>query len=863
MRGMGNLPSGTVTFLLTDIEGSTRLWELRTAAMDHALQRHNAILEEAFSANGGHVITGRGEGDSVFAVFQSAQQALLGTVEAQIRLRHEPWPEGVALSVRMAMHTGEADLRDGQYQGHAAINRCGRLRALAHGGQVLTSATTRDLVYHHLPAGIGLKSLGEHKLRDIELPEHIFQVVHDGLEEVFPPLTTAPRTSSNLPEQLTSFVGRQHESAELKTLLERSRLVTITGSAGAGKTRMAIKVAGELLGAYEDGVCIVELASLADPDLVPQAVSAALNKRPPPGHSHDSILLETLRDQRRLLLLDNCEHLIEACARLTDTLLKGCPRIRVLATSREALGVPGEVSWRMPSLAPSEAAVLFEDRAALALPGFRLDEKQLVTVESLCKRLDGIPLAIELAAARVKVMPPAEILKRLEHRFRLLTGGSRTAMERHQTLRAAVDWSYALLDADEKLLFRSLSVFTGGFSLDAAAAVTGGEVDEYAVMDSVARLVDKSLVIGEEGSTRYRMLEMLRQYGHERLLESEGVDDLRGRHLDFYLHLAEGAGRAEPDVLLRDLDNFRSALDWSLEANPAKGLRLITALAWLFTHLGSVVEGRTYLEGLLAAVPEPGSVRAWGLYEAGWFAFWPGHNDVGMRYFEETIDLARKLGDRTLLARALQGAGTTTANMTGKEAASRPRLEEALAIFREDGDLEGQAACLQSLGFAAMQRGELDEARDMLTTSLEMRKSMAGDWEKDLLLTALAWVNVQSGEPELARAKIAEALDVARKSGNRPRWAVCLGLLARLAGMEGDLDLTVVYSAAAVAALQDFGMESFGGRIFDPSDWYAAASEKLGAARVAELQTEGRNMGLDEALRQATERLLGKTTTNP
>ncbi|HYM65967.1 MAG TPA: NB-ARC domain-containing protein, partial [Patescibacteria group bacterium] len=424
---MVNLPSGTVTFLLTDIEGSTRLWELRTAAMDHALQRHNAILLEAFTGQGGHVVTGRGEGDSVFAVFPSARQALVGAIEAQIKLQQEPWPEGVQMSVRMAMHTGEAELRDGEYHGHAAINRCGRLRNLAHGGQVLMSATTRDLLYHHLPEGTRLKSLGEHKLRDIEVPERIFQVVHDNLREDFPPISTAPQAASNLPEQLTSFVGRERESAELKTLLERSRLVTLTGSAGAGKTRMAIKVAGELLDAYEDGVCMVELASLADSDLVPQAVATALNLRPPAEVKPETYLVETLRDQRRLLLLDNCEHLIAACARLTEALLKGCPRIRVLATSREALGVPGEVSWRMPSLVPSEAAKLFEERASLALPGFRLEGKLHATLEALCQRLDGIPLAIELAAPRVRVMPPEEILKRLEHRFRLLTGGSRTA----------------------------------------------------------------------------------------------------------------------------------------------------------------------------------------------------------------------------------------------------------------------------------------------------------------------------------------------------------------------------------------------------------------------------------------------------
>ncbi|MDQ2942295.1 MAG: adenylate/guanylate cyclase domain-containing protein, partial [Candidatus Dormibacteraeota bacterium] len=345
MPTVGNLPSGTVTFMLTDIEGSTRLWELRTAAMDTALERHNAILDEVFSAAEGFVVTSRGEGDSVFAVFQKARQAVGAAVEAQRLLRKEPWPEGIVVSVRMALHTGEAELRQSEYHGHAAINRCGRLRTLAHGGQVLVSATTRDLVYHHLPEGIGFKSLGEHKLRDIDVPERIFQVTHADLQDDFPPLKTIPRASSNLPEQLTTFVGREREAGELKTLLERSRLVTLTGAAGAGKTRLALKVAGELLGAYEDGVCMIELASVGDPALVPQAVAAALELHAPSGQSHESLLLEALRDQRRLLLLDNCEHLIDACASLVAAL--PCP---FLATSREPLGIEGEVVFRVPSL---------------------------------------------------------------------------------------------------------------------------------------------------------------------------------------------------------------------------------------------------------------------------------------------------------------------------------------------------------------------------------------------------------------------------------------------------------------------------------------------------------------------------------
>ena len=853
--------------MLTDIEGSTRLWELRTSAMDRALERHNAILDDVFSASGGLVVTSRGEGDSVFAVFQNARQAILAAVDAQRLLGNEPWPEGILVNVRMALHTGEAELRQGEYHGHAAINRCGRLRALAHGGQVLISGTTRDLVYHHLPDGIGLKSLGEQKLRDIDLPEHIFQVTNADLREDFPPLKTIPRTASNLPEQLTTFVGREREAAEVRTLLERARLVTVTGAAGAGKTRLALKVAGELLGAYDDGVCFIELAPLGDPALVPQALATAMSLVPSSGRSHESVLLETLRDQRRLLVLDNCEHLINACARMTEVLLKACPRIRVLATSREALGVPGEISWRVPPLVPSEGARLFQDRAALARPGFALDQEGLATIESICQRLDGIPLAIELAAARVRVMPPEEILKRLEHRFRLLTGGSRTALERHQTLRAAVDWSYALLDEPEKLLFRSLSVFSGSFTREAAAGVAPGGLDEYGVMDALARLVDKSLLVEDGPVGRYRMLETLRQYGHERLLESEGLNELRGRHLEYYLALAEDSGRQHPELLGRDLDNFRIALDWSLDADGDRGLRLITALAWLFTASGITGEGRARLMRLLETVPEVGRVRAWGLYEAGWFAWWQGDAQPALAYFRESAAAAKQLGDRRLLGRALQGAGTTAAAASGEMtddphvAPAHEFLVEALAIFREDGDIEGQASCLQTLGFEALRLGDPIRAREMLEAGLELRVFAPSDSDTSAALGTLGLIALRSEDFESARHYLTQAVDASRRAGNRPGLALGLGAAMTYASSHGNLEVAVVYGTVAEATYKQLGMDRFfnlsnsdtpAARFATEAEGvYAAAREKLGEAKLAELQARGRSMTLDEALDDA------------
>ncbi len=479
-----SLPTGTVTFLFTDVEGSTRLWESHPEAMRLSLEQHDRLAQELIPGNGGHVVMARGEGDSLFCVFESASQAVRAALDLQIALTRHAWPENARLSVRMALHTGEAQFRDDDYYG-SEVNRCARLRSIGHGGQTLLSESTAELARPTLREDAALRDLGMHRLKDLQRPERVFQVLHADLRTEYPPLNSLTSLPNNLPQQLTTFVGREKETAEVAGMLRGARLVTLVGSGGVGKTRLAIQVAAECVELQPDGVWLAELAPLSDPALVPQAIATELGVREEPGRDLSATLADYLRPKTALLLLDNCEHLIEASATFVDVALKAAPNLRVLATSREALNVPGEGTYRVPSLSlpqpgdesrierlvQSESVRLFVDRAALTNPGFQLSGPNAPSVAHICLRLDGIPLAIELAAARVKSMSAEQIAARLDDAFRLLTGGSRTALPRQQTLRAAIEWSYNLLDEQEKLLLQRLSVFSGGWTLESAEKV--------------------------------------------------------------------------------------------------------------------------------------------------------------------------------------------------------------------------------------------------------------------------------------------------------------------------------------------------------------------------------------------------------
>jgi predicted ATPase/class 3 adenylate cyclase len=633
---MAALPTGTVTFLFTDVEGSTRLWEQHPDQMRAALARHDALIEALVEAHGGCVVRPRGEGDSRFAVFARATDAVAAAAAIQRALHAEPWPPETPLRVRLALHTGEADLRDGDYYG-SAVNRCARLRAVAHGGQVLVSEVTAGLVRDTLPPGVLLRDLGKHRLSDLARPEHVHQLTGVGLPAEFRPLRSLDAYPHNLPVQLTTLIGREAEIEALRQRLHepQTRLVTLTGPAGVGKTRLALQVATGLLDAFPDGLRLVEFGSLLDPARVPQAVAEPLGAREEPGRALPATLAAVLRPKRVLLVLDNCEHLIEACAALAARLLRACPHLRILATSREPLGITGELTWRVPPLglpdvvpdlpdldadqphaveclARAEAVQLFVERARLAQPGFALTSENAQAVAHICARLDGLPLAIELAAARVRALSPEQIAARLHDRFRLLTGAGRTGTERHQTLRAALDWSHHLLSEQERALFRRLTVFTGGRSLAAAEAVCAGNgIEPREVLDLLTQLVDKSLLYtdGQDGEVRYWMLETIWQYGRERLREAGEADALRARHAAYYAALAEGVGPKlqgpEParwlDLLKQEQENLRAALAWcQASADVEQRQRLAAVLRTSGLMREHLVEAARGLKGAAA-----------------------------------------------------------------------------------------------------------------------------------------------------------------------------------------------------------------------------------------------------------------------
>ena len=497
---MSELPTGTVTLLLADVEGSTRLWETQPDAMKVAVERLDQTLSDAVTAHHGVRPVEQGEGDSFVIAFARAADA----VGCALELQQAPL---APIKLRIGLHTGDVQLRDeGNYIG-PTINRTARLRDLAHGGQTVLSGATEPLVIDQLPDGVTLADLGTHPLRDLPRPERVVQLCHPDLRDDFPPLRTANAVAAErLPMQLTSFIGRQAEMNDIREALGDNRLVTLTGAGGAGKTRLAIQVAAAMATEFADGIWYVDLAPLTDPDVVPVTVARALGLPDQPGQPTTDVLRRFIRDRQMLMLLDNCEHLLDASAELINNLLASCPALTLLTTSREPIGVAGEMSWRVPSLSLADEAIeLFGDRARRTRPEFRVTAANADTVTEICRRLDGLPLAIELAAARVRALSPTEILHSLRDTFRLLTGGARTAVRRQQTLRASVDWSHELLSDPEQILFRRLAVFFGGFDLDAAQALSGeaGEVERYQVLDQLTLLVDKSLVVAEDNPARY------------------------------------------------------------------------------------------------------------------------------------------------------------------------------------------------------------------------------------------------------------------------------------------------------------------------------------------------------------------------
>jgi len=724
----GLLPTGTVTLLLADVEGSTRLWESQPKEMTAALARLNSVVSDVIAGHDGVRPVEQGEGDSFVAAFARASDALAAALEMQ-RAPLAP------IRLRIGVHTGEIQLRDeGNYAG-PTINRTARLRDLGHGGQTLLSGATEALVLDGLPSDAWLSDLGTHTLRDLPRPERVIQLCHPDMVNEFPPLRVPKVTiSQHLPVQLTSFVGRNTELSQVCELLSENRLVTLTGAGGAGKTRMAIEVAGRLSGGFGDGVWCVDLAPITDPELVPLTVARTLGLPDQPGRSTMDTLTRFVADRQMLVVLDNCEHLLDASAALTSALLGAAAALTLLATSREPIGVAGEVSWRVPSLSLADEAIeLFTDRARRARPDFTLSADNAATVGEICARLDGLPLAIELAAARVRALSLAEILDSLHDRFRLLTGGARTAVRRQQTLRASVDWSHALLTEPERVLFRRLAALLGGFDFKAAQTVASdGQIERFQVLDLLTLLVDKSLVVADDsrGRTRYRLLETVRQYALEKLGESGEADSVRSRHRDYYTAMAAvldaPAGRDYEQCLVQaeiEIDNLRAAFGWSRENSDVEpALALASSLQPLWEARGRVREGLVWFDAALADLDaqRPGvaaAVRARALADKAVLDAYLGVDSLDQA--EQAVAIGRDVDDPALLARTLTAYGFT-ASLGYHAEVARACFTEAIGLARAVDDrwrlsqiLAWQASAAHTAGEAIAVRAAAEEGRDL------------------------------------------------------------------------------------------------------------------------------------------------------
>ncbi len=870
--------SSTVTFLSTDIEGSTGLLQrLGDSHYADVLGEHWRLLRAAIQEGDGREISS--QGDAVLVEFRNATDAVKAAVAAQLAITMHPWPDGVVVRVRMGLHTGERVDFAGDPVG-LSINRAARICEAGHGGQILISGTTWSLVENDLPNEVSARDLGSHRLKDLRQPERIFQLIHPQLPPEFPPLRSLGARPNNLPIQLTSFIGREQEMAEIIRLLPGTCLLTLTGSGGCGKTRLAVKVAVSLLDKFEDGVWFVDLSALSDPALVAQTVASALSVPEQLGRALAEVLVSYLHSKSLLLVLDNCEHLVVSCAHLAEELLRACPSLRILATSREPLTIGGEVSFRVPSLSlpdPEsavsaehlmryEAVQLFVARVKVVQPEFELTSRNAPAVARISRRLDGIPLAIELAAPRVTVLTVEQIAERLEDLFRLLTGGSRTALPRQRTLRATMDWSYALLSEKERVLLRRLSVFAGGWTLDAAEAVCAQEgIEEQEVLDLLGHLVDKSLVLvdGRDSVPRYRQLETVRQYSRDLLLASGESSAVRRQHLEWFMTLAEqaepqllGAGQAVwLDRLELEHDNLRAALEWSLESEDVDaGVRLAGAV-WRFWFVrGHLAEGRRWLEGVLkASGAAPTAPRAKALKAAGNLVS-AGQGDYasGRAFYEESLAIWRQLGNREGIATLLGNLGFV-AYCQGDDASGHAFYEESLAIRREVGDKWGIALSLNNLGSVACRKGNYEKANVLFKESLALWQELGDQQNIAMVLTGLGLAACGQGDYALARAFLRDGLAIRRSVRASLSIPESIEGLAGLAVARRDEKRAANLFGAAEALRDRIGAPL----PYPDRAWYdrqvTATRARLGDDAFAAAWAEGRAMTQEEAINEAAE----------
>ena len=869
------LPTGTVTFLFTDIEGSTKLLQELGEGYRSVQDDHMRLMRDAIAAGQGTEI--RTEGDSFFTVFPTATGALRAAVEAQRAFASHPWPHGRPLRTRMGMHTGEGRLGGGDYLG-IDVNRAARIAASGHGGQVLMSEATRALVATSLPEGTSLRHLGEHRLKDFDQPQTIYQLMIEGLPADFPPLKTL-ETPTNLPAELTSFVGREREMEEIQRLLQSSRLVTLTGPGGSGKTRLALRVAANLLDRFPEGVFLVELAPVTESHLVPSVIATAVGTGEMGPRSVMETLQIELRHRAALLVVDNFEQVIEA-APVVGTLLAAAPGLRFLVTSRGPLKIQAEQEYPVPPLAlpdqdsvaqpddlfRHEAPALFIERARALDPRFTPDQESARAILEICRRLDGLPLAIELAASRLRLMTPSGMLERLDRALSLLSAGARDLPDRQRTLRSAIGWSYDLLPPATAALFPRVCVFAGGFTMDAVRAVCDphGEL-QVDVMDGLEELLDAALVHRRPGlaeAERFDTLQTVREFGWERLEEEGGAAQVHPRHAAFFLEMAETAapGFRGPDLEthLRQLhlehDNFRAALGWALELDEGQiGLRLVSAL-WRFWHLhGDLTSGRRWADQILAlpSARTRSAERAHALLAAGSLAYWQLDPHHATSSYEQALAIFRELGDEAGIAEATYDVAFGL-SLQKRPAESVDAFRESRARFQALGDRRGVADSLFGLCIASRLVGDIESARSAGEEGLRIHEELHDAFGVYGSLYAVGRAAAVQGDPEAARAYFLRALEMAEVLGDRTGIALSLDNLA-------DLEISRNHPGRAMrlAGASQSLKESIGGQappeLVDLPDARERARGALTEEEVGLAWEQGRVMTLEDALALARE----------
>jgi predicted ATPase/class 3 adenylate cyclase len=912
---MASHPSETLTFLYTDIEGSTRLWQQHPAAMPRVIARHDDLLREIAAAHGGSVF--RTMGDAVCAAFRTAADALQAALDGQRGLWREPWEDGIVLRVRMAIHSGAAELRDSDYTGHT-LNRVARLLAAGHGGQILISDIARGLLLDDLAPDVMLSDLGEHRLKDLDRPEHIFQVQADGLPHDFPPPRTVDAASTNLPTQATSFVGREAEVEAVTAMLRDPaiRLLTLLGPGGTGKTRLALCVGAEVLDEHRDGVFFVPLASIQDPQLIGPVVASALGVRESEDMSVEERLARYLRDKDMLMILDNFEQIL-AAAPLISRLLGGAPNLKVLVTSRSVLHLAAEHGYPVPplsvpdlaylpdseSITQYDAVALFVQRARAVKPDFTVTNANAPAVAEICYRLDGLPLAVELAAARTRLFPPEALLKRLATSLTVLTGGSRDLPARQQTLRATIDWSYSLLSSDQQSLFSRLAVFSGGWSLEAAEEVCNLEGD-LDVLNALAALVEQSLVQqGGKDEPRFTMLETIREYASGLLHASADADVLHSRHAAWCARLLQSApdlftelasiGRISP-FFFQEQDNLRAALHWNLARQDwVQYTTLLRRLCVFWYVQGQWTEALSWTEGILPTVPlDRTQERAFVVFGAGYFISRLGQYEVATRRLEEAVSILRELGRKRELSTSLFMLGELTAQRgegraarsileealtvsrqmenqrnvplaliflgvlsreEGDHPGARAHMEEALTLARRSGNKVGAAGALNGLADLARLEGDYDHAESLYQQSARLAQETGVLFTRAGIVHNLAYIAHHRGNDVRARRGFVEAIDLFRDLGDPRGIAECVAGIAVL-DAHSDPVLSTHLLAAAFHVAESMGTRLSSSNQAEYEGALAAIRAQLDESSFQAARQEGRSMSLEEAVARAIER---------